>query len=89
VDLHNIKTDAFPSASISQATISTTTSAVEFASDKIFQEMKSKLNDNAELAKSINSVYAFKIAKGDALRIYGNFFRFQLFCYSRFNQFDF
>jgi hypothetical protein len=41
-----------------------------FPTDKIFKELETKLNENPGLAKSINSVYAFTISKGDATKTY-------------------
>jgi len=32
--------------------------------------MNSKLNENPDIAKSINAVYQFTVSKGDSLKVY-------------------
>ena len=42
----------------------------DMAADKIFNEMSLKLKDNPDLAKSINSVFAFQITKDKTTKIF-------------------
>lgn len=44
--------------------------SIEFYSDKIFSELENKLRENPDLAKSINVVYAFRVSKGDQIKVY-------------------
>lgn len=68
VDLNNIREQ--DNSSPQTATIPLPTTADNFASDKIFNELTKKLKENPEIVKQIKAVYLFRISKGDSTKCY-------------------
>jgi len=67
-DLNSVK-GAAP-APVASKPETSSVSSVDFASDKIFNELTSTLNGNQSIAKSINAVYEFRITKADTTKTY-------------------
>ena len=61
------------SAKTSAAPAKEAPSGKQMAADKIFEEIRLKMQEKPDLAKSINAVYAFQISKDDATKIFGNY----------------
>ena len=71
VELHDIKSAA--STTTTSTPAKEVPSGKQMAADKIFEEIRLKLQEKPDLAKSINAVYAFQISKDDATKIFGKY----------------
>jgi len=67
-ELNSLKQEAVPVVSTTPTSSDSISSS--FASDKIFAELDSKLNDDPSIVKSVNAVYEFNITKGDSSKVF-------------------
>lgn len=67
-DLHDIKLDA--SKNSEQKQNAEEGSGVQLASDAVFAEISNKMAQNPDISKGINSIYSFKVTKGNISKVF-------------------
>lgn len=67
-DLHDVKLDA--SKNSEQKQNAEEGSGVQLASDAVFAEISNKMAQNPDISKGINSIYSFKVTKGNISKVF-------------------